>query len=280
MKKLNVQKRFREHGTNKLEPGLKKDIQQTVLFFLVGFLVAKTVIGSALLALPFAAASGYLPLFFTQRKKEKDQLALALLWPEIIDHLISGLRSGLSLAETLIQLSVRGPEKSREIFLGCEELLRSRGDFLAVFTHIKEEFSDHIADQVCEVLDFARLSGSRDITTTLRTLGDHIRADIAIKSEIRAKHGWIKNSAVIATLAPWILLLILSAQPMTIRAFSTGTGILVLILGILLSVGAFLWMAKVGKIEEPPRIFGAKPVLRDSLASQVQPVLNSQQGTE
>ena len=124
-----------------------------------------------------------------------------------------------------------------------------------MFAHIKEAFGDHIADQVCEVLDFARQSGSRDITVILRTLGDHIRSDIAIKSEIRAKHGWIKNSAVIATLAPWILLLILSAQPTTIRAFSTGTGLGVLILGILMSITAFLWMGKVGRIEEPPRIF-------------------------
>jgi tight adherence protein B len=134
--------------------------------------------------------------------------------------------------------------------------LRNSGNFEAVFAHIKNEFTDPLADQVCEVLDFARLSGSRDITTTLRTLGDHIRADIAIRSEIRAKHGWIKNSAVIATLAPWILLLILSAQPSTIQAFSTGIGIFVLALGLVMSGAAFLWMGKAGKLDSVPRIFG------------------------
>jgi len=86
-------------------------------------------------------------------------------------------------------------------------------------------------------------------------LGDHIRADIAVRSEIRAKHGWIRNSAVIATLAPWILLLILSAQPSTVRAFSTSTGVFVLILGITMSVTAFIWMGRVGKMEVTPRIF-------------------------
>ena len=235
--------------------GKQKDISQALLFFFAGQLIAQTIIGSTLIAFPFALAAAYLPFYFTQRKKERDQLALALLWPEIVDHLISGLRSGLSLAETLIQLSIRGPQRSRSIFADCESMLRAQGDFSQVFAHIKEAFGDHIADQVCEVLDFARQSGSRDITVILRTLGDHIRSDIAIKSEIRAKHGWIKNSAVIATLAPWILLLILSAQPTTIRAFSTGTGLGVLILGILMSITAFLWMGKVGRIEEPPRIF-------------------------
>lgn len=233
-----------------------KDLIQGGLFLLIGFFVAYTFIGSSLLAIPFALASAYLPFYFTARKNETVRHELANLWPELVDHLISGLRSGLSLAETLIQLGYRGPEASRPIFLECEAILRSAGDFSAVFVLIKKRFKDPLADQVCEVLDFARVSGSRDITTTLRTLGDHIRADIAVRSEIRAKHGWIKNSAVIATLAPWILLLILSAQPSTIKAFSTSSGIFVLILGSVMSVTAFLWMGKAGKLQETPRIFG------------------------
>ena len=240
---------------NRGEPG-NKDLFQAILFFAICFFIALTIIGSPLLAAPFAIAAAYLPFYFTQRKKEKERHQLANLWPELVDHVISGLRSGLSLAETLIQLGHRGPEESRRIFLECEFILRDSGNFEAVFSHIKTEFSDPLADQVCEVLEFARHSGSRDITTTLRTLGDHIRADIAIRSEIRAKHGWIKNSAVIATLAPWILLLILSAQPSTIKAFSTGAGVFVLALGLLMSGLAFVWMGKAGKLEQAPRIFG------------------------
>ena len=239
-------------------PSRQKDFVQGFTFFFIGFLIARTIIGSNLLSVPFAAATSYLPFYFSQRKEEKARMDLALLWPELVDHIISGLRSGLSLAETLIQLGYRGPEQSRSIFLRCEVLLRNRGDFPRVFWEIKDSFKDPLADQVCEVLDFARTSGSSDITTTLRTLGDHIRGDIAIRSEIRAKHGWIKNSAVIATLAPWILLLILSAQPSTIRAFSTGTGVFVLGLGIVMSVLAFFWMGKVGKLEDIPRIFQQK----------------------
>jgi tight adherence protein B len=232
-----------------------KDIFQSAVFFLIGFFVARTIMGSTLLALPFAGATAYLPYFFTQLKAEKARNDLALLWPEIVDLIISGLRSGLPLAETIIQLGYRGPEQSRDIFQKCEEVLRNRGDFSTVFLLMKDGFADPLADQVCEVLDFARSSGSSDISTTLRTLGDHIRADLAVRSEIRAKHGWIRNSAVIATLAPWILLLILSAQPSTVRAFSTGTGVFVLVLGITMSVTAFIWMGRVGKMEVMPRIF-------------------------
>lgn len=253
----------------KKEDPANKDLLQALLFFVVGFFIAISIIGSPLLAAPFAIASAYLPFYFTQRKKEKVRHELANLWPELVDHLISGLRSGLSLAETLIQLGHRGPEESRPIFLECEVILRSEGDFKAVFHLIKERFHDPLADQVCEVLDFARVSGSRDITTTLRTLGDHIRADIAVRSEIRAKHGWIKNSAVIATLAPWILLLILSAQPSTIQAFSTGSGIFVLALGLVMSGLAFVWMGKAGKLEQAPRIFGQFDIQAENISKKL-----------
>ncbi|MEN9324694.1 MAG: hypothetical protein RL414_448 [Actinomycetota bacterium] len=223
--------------------------------FIGTFIIISAIVGSPLLAVPFAVGAAYVPYLFTKQKMERERIELVALWPEIIDHIISGLRSGLSLAETLIHLSVRGPEKSRPIFARCQGILRERGDFSEVFATIKAEFKDPIADQVCEVLDFARTSGSKEITTTLRTLGDFIRGDIAIRAEIRAKHGWIKNSAIVATLAPWILLLILSAQPSTIKAFSNGTGILVLIVGVAMSAIAFLWMARVGQIKVAPRIF-------------------------
>jgi tight adherence protein B len=249
-----------EHNSKDLDSSSKhphsknKDTIQAFLFFLIGFFVASTIIGSTLLATPFAIAAACLPFYFTQRNAERNRHQLANLWPELVDHLISGLRSGLSLAETITHLGVRGPEESGYIFRECEFILRNGGNFEAVFSHIKSEFGDALADQVCEVLDFARLSGSKDITTTLRTLGDHIRADIAIRSEIRAKYGWIKNSAIIATLAPWILLIILSAQPTTIQAFSTGAGIFVLALGLVMSGLAFIWMRKVGRLDEAPRI--------------------------
>ncbi|MEI6220192.1 MAG: type II secretion system F family protein [Actinomycetes bacterium] len=228
---------------------------QLLLSALAGFVLADLVIGSAVLALPIAALSPALPLFLQKRRAQRRQAQLAGLWPELLDHMISGLRSGLSIAETLAGLAIRGPEISRPIFKECQALLRSGSDIERVFQYIKVEFNDPVADQVCEVLDFARGTGSRDTAITLRTLGDFIRSDIAVRGEIDAKLGWVKNSAVVAAIAPWILLVILSTQPSTLQAFSTGTGNLILLLGIALSAIAYLWMSRVGRVQGIPRIF-------------------------
>ena len=220
-----------------------------------GFFVAYFILGSKLLAIPFTLLGSALPNLIKRRRDERAQSQLATLWPELLDHMISGLRSGLSIAETLAGLSRRGPEMSRPIFKECQSQLLSGVDIQTIFRYIKEQFNDPIADQVCEVLDFARGTGSRDTAITLRTLGDFIRSDIAVRGEIQAKLGWVKNSAVVAAVAPWILLVILSAQPSTLQAFSTSTGILILLFGVAMSVTAYFWMSRVGRIQSVPRIF-------------------------
>jgi tight adherence protein B len=227
----------------------------TLISAIAGFLFAFAVMGSRTLAIPFAVLGMALPYLYSQRKLGREKAALAVIWPELLDHMISGLRSGLSIAETLIGLGYRGPEISRSIFTECEKFLRAGGDVAATFEFIKSSFDDPIADQVCEVLDFARGTGSRDTALTLRTLGDFIRSDMAVRGEINAKLGWVKNSAVVAAIAPWILLAILSAQPSTVLAFSTPTGFFILGAGVMMSAIAYFWMGKVGRIQEIPRIF-------------------------
>jgi tight adherence protein B len=222
---------------------------------IAAFLLSLLLTGSFLFASVIAIASAFLPVIREKRRVEKERIELAALWPEIIDHIISGLRSGMSLAETLIGLSQRGPVATRQTFISCEKVLRDTGDFDEVFRIIKIRFNDGLADQVCEVLNFARGTGSRDTAITLRTLGDFIRSDISLRNEIRAKHGWIKNSALIAAAAPWILLLILSTQANTVKAFSTPGGVTVLLAGVIMSFAAYIWMGRVGRLPQTPRIF-------------------------
>ena len=222
---------------------------------LTGFLVATLITTSPLIGFPFGAISTTIPVILLKRKSESDRKALQSLWPEILDHIISGLQSGLSLAETLVGLGIRGPIKTRSTFTLFSENLRSGMDFRRALEELKAHFDDGIADQVCEVLDFARLSGSRDTSLTLRTLSNFIRSDLALRAEIEAKHSWVKNSAALAAIAPWILLLLLASQPSTLRAYTSGAGFGILFAGAVLTVVAYIWMERVGKLKEIPRIF-------------------------
>ena len=223
--------------------------------FLASFIVATTITSSAILALPYALMIAGTPPILQKRKREKTRAEIRELWPEILDHVISGLRSGLSLSETVVGLGYRGPQMTMPIFRTFEKELKSGVGFDQAMFGIKRGFNDPMADQVCEVLKFAKGSGSRDTSITLRTLADFIRSDLDLRNEIAAKHGWIKNSATLASVAPWVLLLILSLQPQTLRAYSSSSGSIVLLAGALMTALAYLWMNRVGRIPESPRVF-------------------------
>ncbi len=232
---------------------------QSVIFILIG-ITCGTLIGILLTSSPkigvaFGLVTSIAPHIYLQRKTERERITLQKLWPEILDHIISGLNSGLSLTHTIAALGQRGPVATRPIFDEFAKDIKSGKSYSSSLSNIKERFRDSIADQVFEVLDFARTSGSRDSALTLRTLATYIRSDLALRNEINAKHGWIKNASVLAGLAPWLLLVVLSTQSSTIDAYSNAAGVTILITGVLLTLIAYFWMNRVGRISVPPRIF-------------------------
>src|ERR1035437_3752736 len=69
----------------------------TVISALGGFFLAYFILGSKLLAIPFTLLGATLPYLIKKRRQERVQTQLGSLWPELLDHMISGLRSGLSI---------------------------------------------------------------------------------------------------------------------------------------------------------------------------------------
>ena len=61
--------------------------------FVGTFILITTIIGSPLLAIPFAFGATALPYIVKTQRAARRRIELIALWPEIIDHIISGLRS-------------------------------------------------------------------------------------------------------------------------------------------------------------------------------------------
>ena len=210
-------------------------------------------------SLVIASAFGFLAAgiaFVTVHgKKNINEAALISAWPEVIDHLMSGIQSGLSLTESLAGLSNRGPEILRPAFSEFRAALYGSGDLTKAIEDLKHKFSHHGSDQILEALLISKELGGSELLQILRTLGDFLRQDLALRREIEVKHGWIKGSAHISAAAPWILLLLLSTQPSTAIAYSTTTGAVILIAGLAMTGIAYLWMNRLGRLPQTPRVF-------------------------
>jgi tight adherence protein B len=222
------------------------------------FFFIKALTGTRNIAVALCVSVLIVPIQIERSRAFKFAHELAQTWPEVIDQLVSGIHSGLSLSESVMALSLRGPGVSRKVFSRITELHLSGTSFNDSMFALKEMCRSVEADLIAETLMIARNLGGRDIGIVLRMLGEYFRENLALREEIKAKHGWIKNSAVLASLAPWILLIILSTQESTRSTYATATGLLVLLSGAGLTVIAFIWMNIVGRIPEPPRVFSIR----------------------
>lgn len=217
------------------------------------YLVVILLTRSSSISISIALLATAIP-FVVNRNREKEQIRQREnSWPEAIDSLVSALQSGIPIPEAVFSLSGRGPKTLQPIFNRIQRKLMAGEEFSLVLLQEKERANSAISDQVFETLILARDFGGKDSNTALRLLAEFVREDLAVAEEIRTKFSWVKNSAILATAAPWILLILLSTQSSTREAFATIAGVKVLTLGILMTASAYLWMEKVGALPSMPR---------------------------
>ena len=222
----------------------------SLVFLLVSAMTTSIFIGAA-----FATLSGVATKQFLKQREVSKQVQLTNIWPEVIDHLVSGLYSGLSITEALSELSNRGPELTKKDFRNFNLEIRNGIEFTVAIGNLREKFAHHGSDQIFEALLLSKTLGGGELLNTLRTLGSFQREDLALNKEIAIKHGWIKNSAHISAAAPWVLLLMIGTQSGTAAAFASPTGLAILMAGLLMTFFAYLWMAKISKLPVTPRVF-------------------------
>ena len=210
---------------------------------------------SVVIALAFGTLAAGIAFVTVRAKNNLNEATLIAAWPEVIDHLMSGIQSGLSLTESLAGLSTRGPEVLRPAFTQFKATLYGSGDLTQAIEELKALFAHHGSDQIFEALIISKALGGSELLQILRSLGDFLRQDLALRREIEVKHGWIKNSAHLSAAAPWILLLLLSTQPSTAAAYSTTTGAIILIAGLVMTAIAYIWMNRLGRLPQTPRVF-------------------------
>lgn len=219
------------------------------------FPTALLLTSSVEISFALSTISTAIPFAIARQRGVKTRKARERAWPECIDSAISALNSGQSITEALIALSDHGPEILRPHFVSIRNRLQ-KGTMLQ--TALAEELAlldSPVGEQVFMTLSYAKEYGGRDVTTTLRLLANFLRDEAQIRDEIEARFGWVKNSALLGAIAPWLLLALLSLQQETVAAFATSAGRLVLTFGVVATAGAFIWMDRIARLPEPPRPF-------------------------
>lgn len=177
------------------------------------------------------------------------------VWPDVVDHLVSSVRAGMSLPDSLGALAVLGPSSTRAAFAAFDDEYRRTGNFGACLDRLKGTLADPVADRILETLRMAREVGGTDVTAVLRGLSGYLREDAALRAEVVARQSWIRNAARLGVAAPWLLLLVLASRPEAIAAYDSAAGAALIIAGVVVTIVAYQAMVALGRLPEERRWF-------------------------
>ncbi|MET9018916.1 type II secretion system F family protein [Actinopolymorpha sp. NPDC004070] len=218
------------------------------------FLVMFVISGAFPVALAFASFAGYGPLALVRYRARSRRQELRELWPDVVDNLASSVRAGLSLAEALTQIGIRGPEALRRPFQRFAEDYRATGRFNECLDQLKRNLADPVGDRIVESLRIAREVGGSDLGRLLRTLSSFLREDVRTRGELESRQSMTVNSARLAVAAPWLVLGFMSFQRDVIARYNSPLGFFILLVGAALCAVAYRLMLRIGRLPEEQRV--------------------------
>lgn len=239
-------------GMSNLAPA--KFIAICVVCGLTFALVTLGLTASWLFAVVFCIFGSLAPWVYLRHQAAKRHAALQEQWPEVVDHLRSAIRAGLSLPEALSQLAVVGPEVLRPLFRDFALDYRATANFSVALEQLGERLADPVADKILTTLRITREVGGTDLGHTLTTLSAFLRDDVRTRGELAARQSWIVSAARLAVAAPWILLLVLGTQEAAKDAYMTVGGVIVLSLGMAVSFVCYRIMLRLGTLPVEERV--------------------------
>jgi len=207
------------------------------------------------LALAAAGAGAAIPLAVLSARARSLRTTMRLAWPDLVDHLVSGIRAGLPLAEAVGALAEVGPAETRVAFRVFERRALGSGNLASALDGLKGDLADPIADRIVETLKMAREVGGSELPAVLRALGTSLRADAAVRSEVEARQSWVRGAARLGVVAPWVVLLLLASRPEAAAAYNSPAGIALLAVGLVVTVLAYRVMIALGRFPAERRWF-------------------------
>lgn len=208
------------------------------------------------LALLAAVAGAAAPVLYLSERRLRLRKARRQLWPDVCDLLVAAIRVGLSLPDAVASLAESAPPAVRPVFVVFARDLRATGRFETSLDRLKDTLADPIADRIVETLRMARQVGGTELTGVLRALSASVRADASLRGEVEARQSWIRGAAVLGVVAPWVILGLLALRPEGRSAYASPEGVVVILIGAVVSVFAYRIMLRIGRLPEPQRWFG------------------------
>lgn len=236
-------------------PGLK--LRTLVISSIVAAVLTSSIV-LAITTIPILAAiSGCLaacaPWILLRSRARRLVQQRRALWPNVCELLLASVRSGSSLGEAVSALSHSAPEVLRPDFARFERDYLASGHFDSSIVRLRDSLADATADRILETLRVSRSLGGVDLPQVLSALAKSVRAQVNVREEVRARQSWVRGTAVLGLVAPWVIMVMLVLRPEGVAAYSSTLGVVVLLLGLVVSISAYVLMIRLGTLPDEKR---------------------------
>ncbi len=181
--------------------------------------------------------------------------ALASLWPEVIDSLISAAAAGISIPESFAELAEEGPLALRPYFAQLIRGFDSGKTMLEALQALKVDLGEVHADRLIELTKVVIEAGGEGYVSALKSQSQMTREGLALWGELESKQGWVAGTAKLAVAAPWLIVGMLSTRPENSVVYASPAGSLILFVGLVVSIFAYRLIGFLGGLNGSPRVF-------------------------
>lgn len=246
-----LQERLQGAGWGKLTPATFVLVTVGLAILLGSASVAVTgIIGIGLAA---ASIGALLPRILMVQRLNARQRVLDSIWPEVIDRVVSALRSGSTLPQAFASLGTDGPHVLRSLVRAFEMEYRATGSFQKSLTTFRNSVAHPQGDRLCTLLEISHQGGGAHTVSVLQSLARLTRAELATRGEVIARQSWITNAARLGIAAPWAVLAVLGSRPEARAAFNSAPGLALISIGVIACLAAWVFMRKIAKLPSQPR---------------------------
>lgn len=223
------------------------------------FLIVSLLTRAWVVAIVPAVLVGMLPRLYFAQQRRKRLSAVRQSWPDGLRDLVASISAGRSLPRAIEDLAESGPGPLRQAFAGFAFRSRSLGVVPALET-IRDEVADPTTDRVIEVLVVAHRRGGAIVPEILRDIAEATARDVWVSEEIESAALEHKINARAVFVLPWLVLVAMTARPGPFRDFyGTRLGLVVILLGGVLSLTGSLIVSRLGRQPDEPRILTGPP---------------------
>lgn len=218
------------------------------------FLVVWALAGAAPVAIVPAVAIGTLPRSWFARQRVQRKRERLAAWPDALRDMVANLEAPMPLHPALVELARTGPESLRPVWRRYASLT-SALEHRAALEAIRRELADPVSDRIIEVLLVAHEQGTAVVLDLLRDLAESTTDDIRLLDTIETAQLEQRIEARVVAILPFVVLVMLTSRSEDYRSFySTPLGVVVIIIGAILTLIGTLVIQRLGRIREETRV--------------------------